>query len=140
MTGFRFVSWVCFHANFIAGAAQQLGQQFTYWDCRLHHNGEAVVPWFFREGPAFVTNASGSEKLHMALAAELRAIGGVRAGMLPPKTARTEQVSNIALDQSIRESRESQSSNAKWIKSQMPASCQSRKRLQQVIPEPQPNS
>ncbi len=67
MTGFRFVSWVCFHANFIAGAAQQLGQQFTYWDCRLHHNGEAVVPWFFREGPAFVTNASGSEKLHRIL-------------------------------------------------------------------------
>lgn len=77
---------------------------------------------------------------HMALATELRAIGGVRAGMLPPKTARTEELSNIALDQSIRESRESQSSNAKWIKSQMPASCQSRKRLQQVIPEPQPNS
>jgi hypothetical protein len=45
----------------------QLGQQFRYWHCRLHHNGEAVVPWFFREGAAFVTNASGSEKLHRIL-------------------------------------------------------------------------
>jgi hypothetical protein len=53
----------------------QLGQQFRYWDCRLHHNGEAVVPWFFREGPAFVTmhlvarNCTGfcTDCLHPAL-------------------------------------------------------------------------
>jgi hypothetical protein len=32
---------------------------------------------------------------------------------LPPKTARIEQLSTIALDQSIREQRESQSSSAK---------------------------
>ena len=25
------------------------------------------MPWFFREGAAFVTNASGSEKLHRIL-------------------------------------------------------------------------
>jgi hypothetical protein len=36
--------------------------------------------------------------------------------------------------------RHSQSSNAKWINSQVPDSCQSRRRLQQVIAEPQPNS
>ena len=34
----------------------------------------------------------------MAFAAEPRAISGVRAGALPPKTARTEQLSNMALD------------------------------------------
>ena len=39
----------------------------------------------------------------MALAAELSPIGGIRAGPLPPKTARTEQLSTTARDQAIRE-------------------------------------
>lgn len=37
----------------------------------------------------------------MALAAELSPIGGIRTGLLPPKTARTEQLSKTARDQSI---------------------------------------
>jgi hypothetical protein len=37
----------------------------------------------------------------MALAAKLSPIRGVRAGLLPPKTARTEQLSTTAFDQSI---------------------------------------
>ena len=37
-------------------------------------------------------------------------------------------------------SRESQSSNAKWIKSQIPSCCQSRNRRQQVMAEPQPSA
>jgi hypothetical protein len=37
----------------------------------------------------------------MTLAAELSPIGGIRTGALPPKTARTEQLSNTARDQSI---------------------------------------
>ena len=37
----------------------------------------------------------------MALATELSPIGGIRTGPLPPKTARTEQLSTTALDQSI---------------------------------------
>jgi hypothetical protein len=74
----------------------------------------------------------------MSLAAEFSS-GRIRAGLPPPKTARTEQLSIMARDQSIREQRKSQSSRAKWIKSQIPASCQSRSRLQQVMPEPQAN-
>jgi hypothetical protein len=70
----------------------------------------------------------------MALAAELSPIRRIWAGLLPPKTARIEQLSTTALDQSIPEYRESQFSKAKWINSQMPASCQSRRRLQQVMP------
>ena len=42
--------------------------------------------------------------------------------------------------QSISPQRASQSSKEKWISCQMPASCQSRKRRQQVMPEPQPSS
>jgi hypothetical protein len=57
-----------------------------------------------------------------------------------PKTARTEQLSTPVGDQAIWPSRESQSSNAKWIKSQIPFFCQSRNRRQQVMPEPQPSA
>src|SRR6185295_4733731 len=38
---------------------------------------------------------------HMPLRAVFPAIGGIRASLRPPKTARTEQLSKIALDQSI---------------------------------------
>src|SRR6266851_9496675 len=56
----------------------------------------------------------------------------------PPKTARIELPSTTARDQSISPQRASQSSKEKWISCQMPASCQSRNRRQQVMPEPQP--
>ena len=57
-----------------------------------------------------------------------------------PKTARTEQLSTTARNQSIWPSRESQSNNAKWIKSQIPSWCQSRNRRHQVMSEPQPSA
>jgi hypothetical protein len=43
-------------------------------------------------------------------------------------------------DQSIWSERASQSRSAKWIRSHTPASCQSRRRRQHVIPDPQPSS
>jgi hypothetical protein len=58
----------------------------------------------------------------------------------PPKTARTEQLSKIALDQSISPARPSSSSSRRQTLSQIPARCQSRRRRQQVIPLPQPSS
>ena len=75
----------------------------------------------------------------VALAAVLRPICGIWPSQQPPKTARTEQLSTTARDQSIWPSRESQSNNTKWIKSQIPPCCQSRNRRQQLIPEPQPS-
>src|SRR4051812_38498622 len=75
----------------------------------------------------------------VALAAKLRPICGIWPSQQPPKTARTEQLSTTARDQSIWPSRESQSNNTKWIKSQIPSCCQSRNRRQQLIPEPQPS-
>ena len=75
----------------------------------------------------------------MALAAPFSSIGRIRPSLRPPKTARTEQLSTTAWDQSIWPLRESQFSNTKCVRSQIPACCQSRKRRQQVIPEPQPN-
>jgi hypothetical protein len=76
----------------------------------------------------------------MALAAELRSVGGIRPRLCPPKTARTELPSTTARDQSIFLRRPSQSRSTKWINCQIPASCQSRKRRQQVMPEPHPSS
>ena len=58
----------------------------------------------------------------------------------PPQTARTEQLSTTASDQSIWSERASQSSSAKCIRSQTPARCQSRRRRQHVIPDPHPSS
>jgi hypothetical protein len=75
----------------------------------------------------------------MALAAPFSSIGRIRPSLRPPKTARTEQLSTTAWDQSIWPLRESQFSNTKCVRSQIPACCQSRKRRQQVIPEPQSN-
>ena len=75
----------------------------------------------------------------MALAAPFSSIGRIRPSLRPPKTARTEQLSTTAWDQSIWPTRESQFSNTKCVRSQIPACCQSRKRRQQVMPEPQPN-
>lgn len=75
----------------------------------------------------------------MPLAAAFSSIGRIRPSLQPPKIARTEQLSTTARDQSIWPSRESQFSNAKWINSQIPSCCQSRKRRQHVMPEPQPS-
>ena len=69
----------------------------------------------------------------MTFAAQLGPVGRIRSRLQPPKTARIELPS-------ISAQRDSQSSKEKWISCQMPASCQSRNRRQQVIPEPQPNS
>ncbi len=76
----------------------------------------------------------------MALGAVLAAICRVRPGLRPPKSARVEQLSMIAVDQSISSAWPSSSSNARQMSSQTPAWCQSRRRRQQVIPDPQPIS
>ena len=58
----------------------------------------------------------------------------------PPYTARMQQLSRTARDQSIWSLRASQSRSAKWIRSHTPACCQSRKRRQHVIPDPHASS
>ncbi len=76
----------------------------------------------------------------MTFAAQLGPVCGIRSRLQPPKTARIELPSTTARDQSISPKRASQSSKEKWISCQMPASCQSRNRRQQVMPEPHPSS
>jgi len=72
----------------------------------------------------------------MSFRAVFPAIGGIRASLRPPKMARTEQLSKIALDQSISPASPSSSKSSRQTFSQTPAACQSRRRRQQVIPLP----
>jgi hypothetical protein len=65
---------------------------------------------------------------------------GIRAGLLPPKTALTEAESTTALEKSIWLLWRNLARRIWCILSQTPAFCQSRKRRQQVIPLPQPIS
>jgi hypothetical protein len=74
------------------------------------------------------------------LRAVFPAVGGIGASLRPPKTARTEQLSKIALDQSISPANPSSSKSSRQTFSQTPAACQSRRRRQQVMPLPQPSS
>jgi hypothetical protein len=77
---------------------------------------------------------------NMPLRAIFAAIRGVGAGVRPPKSARTEQLSMATFDQSISSAKPSSSSSTRQIFSHTPAACQSRKRRQQVMPEPHPSS
>jgi hypothetical protein len=74
------------------------------------------------------------------LAAGFRAIGRVRAGLVPPKTARTLLLSTITRSQSIKSASLSRSSSTLCNVCHTPASVQSRSRRQQVMPHPQPIS
>jgi len=68
------------------------------------------------------------------------AIRGIGASLRPPKRARTELLSTTALDQSILSANPNSSRSAFQTFCQTPATCQSRRRRQQVMPLPQPNS
>ena len=58
----------------------------------------------------------------------------------PPPTARTWLVSTMNRSKSIRSAERRWFNKIWWIWSQTPAACQSRKRFQQVMPQPQPIS
>ena len=77
---------------------------------------------------------------HMVLRALLAAIRGVWTCFGPPKTARTEDESTTAREKSIWSACRNLLSNTWWILSHTPAFCQSLRRRQQVMPEPQPIS
>ncbi len=76
----------------------------------------------------------------MPFRAWLAAIGGIRPDRLAPLFAGTLALSRLARSQSIRSASPSRSSSVWWSRSQTPAFCQSRRRRQQVTPEPHPIS
>jgi hypothetical protein len=80
---------------------------------------------------------AGRINQHMMFAAIFASIGRIRPGIYPPKTARTLDESIAARDQSSLSVLSSRSKNVAWILSQVPSACQSRRRRQQDIPDPQ---
>jgi hypothetical protein len=76
----------------------------------------------------------------MMFRARFGAICGIRSNFDPPKTARTDELSTKALDQSSLPSPWSNESMTWCNIVQTPAACQSRSLRQQVMPEPQPIS
>lgn len=76
----------------------------------------------------------------MVLAAAFAAIRGIRSGLRPPKTARTDAESTTARDQSISSAACKRASRICRTRSHTPAASQSRSRRQQVMPLPQPIS
>jgi hypothetical protein len=76
----------------------------------------------------------------MVFRAFFAAIRGIGACFRPPKTARTEAESTTAREKSIWSARRNWLSKTRWMLSHTPAFCQSRRRRQQVMPEPQPIS
>jgi hypothetical protein len=77
---------------------------------------------------------------HVAFRSVFAPIRGIRASFRPPKRARTEQLSIAEVDQSIALACPNSSSITCQIFCQTPAACQSRRRRQQVMPQPQPIS
>ncbi len=76
----------------------------------------------------------------MALRPRFAAIRGIRTDEVAPLLAGMLAASNEARLQSIWSASPRRSSSLRCSRSQTPASCQSRKRRQQVTPEPQPIS
>jgi hypothetical protein len=76
----------------------------------------------------------------MTLRARLATIRGVRPGRRPPLFAATDTLSSEARRQSICPAACSCSSRTRCRPAQIPASCQSRNRRRQLIPDPQPIS
>jgi len=84
-------------------------------------------------------NAVGVRK-QVVLRTGLGSIRRVGPSLGPPKTARTLALSATARDQSMSSAPWSRLSSIWWMSCHTPASCQSRRRRQQVIPQPQPIS
>jgi hypothetical protein len=95
---FRVVTPVAYHAiraiAWPSSFSLQERDSINQCDCLLR-----IVA--IRPGELNSQRNSASIANQMALAAELSPIGGIRTGLLPPKTARTEQLSKTARDQSI---------------------------------------
>jgi len=104
-----------------------------------HRDGRYRIVKVCRGCPNHQGNAPGIGD-QVPFAPFFRTIRRVRAGVGPPKSARTEALSMTARDSLIRLLRPRVLSNLAWISGQMPAAVQSRSRRQQVTPLPHPIS
>jgi hypothetical protein len=134
---FRVIRTICVHRfGTFARAALRAFNRFDGIDQRHGHFRVVDV------GPGLFDDQRSAIAIddQMAFRAVFAAIRGIGARLGPPKMARTEQLSIAAADQSMASAWPSSSRRACQILCQTPATCQSRKRRQQVIPDPAPNS
>lgn len=106
----------------------------------IHHRFQHRCFVHIGGGMPYDERDSSSFDHKMALRARFAAIRWVRAGRFAPPGAGTMPASRLARDQSSCSAPASVSNSFWCSRSQTPASCQSRKRRQQVIPLPQPIS
>ena len=72
--------------------------------------------------------------------AHFPSIRRIRTRLRPPKTARTDELSTMAREKSIRSAFRKWLSSTRWSFCQTPSRCQSRNRRQQLTPDQQPIS
>ena len=109
------------------------------WDSLYERQELSNVMTVCRAEEAGKGNAFGLRE-DVVLRAHFSSVRRVGTGLLPPKTARTEELSATALDQSSLLASWSLASNVSWSAFQTPVQCQSLSRVQQAVPEPQPIS
>ena len=110
------------------------------WGNRIHQGQCFLRVVSIGAGQAHRERDAVSTQIKCRLLPRLARSVGFGPGCAPPHTARTEQLSTITRDQSMSPPRAGQSSSAKCIRSQRPSRCQSRKRRQHVMPDPQSSS
>lgn len=120
----------------LAGAATPLPDRPNGID----HLREQPAVVLIRAGDPGGQRRAASIRDHVVFGAGFAPIGGVRTGFGAPFLAGTLALSTHARLQSIWSARPSSSSSVWCSRSQTPARCQSRRRRQQVMPEPQPIS
>jgi len=114
---------VAFYRGNIIDQRQQFGNVVLIGGCGVRYDRNAV--------------AIGE---NMMLGTGFSAVYRARTGFFAPPTARTVALSTAQRPKSIWSAARSLAKRISWIFCQTPASCQSRSRRQQVMPEPQPIS
>jgi hypothetical protein len=125
--------------QFVRPAARPSAPALDRWDRveqRLQHLAVMAI------GRAQQTGERGALAIDhdVALGPRLAAIGRVGADLRAPLFAGTAALSTAARLQSMRSASLSRFNSSWWRRSHTPARCQSRKRRQQVMPQPQPIS
>ena len=120
----------------LTGSAPRLPDRRHGIDRLLHHHG--VVP--VGCGQANRERDAVGIGEDVALRARLAPIGRVWPRLRAPLFAATDALSRTARRKSMALRRPKRSRTARWRRPQTPASCQSRRRRQHVMPDPQPIS
>jgi len=125
-----------------------VGKQFVEtiaWTAHFAFDGRYVVDQFEQFGDIMLIGCRGvcddgnavAIRQQMVFGAQFSPIYRAGAGFFAPPTARIVALSTAHRAKSISSAVRRRSKSVWWMAAQTPASCQSRRRRQQVIPQPQ---